>query len=177
VIVEKDASKAESQLLALSGLKKYSDSLKTEKEKDDFRKHLRRYVNIYLPECPFEVASTNRYTVVTHEAAVTARRFIKKGEVVKFLCGIQVIMTEEEEDLIKHSRRDFSIVISSRNRSASLFLGPARFANHDCGANARLQTAGNAGMEIYAVKDIEIGDEITVSYGISNLYPYSSIIF
>jgi histone-lysine N-methyltransferase SUV420H len=173
VIVEKDAAKAESQLLALPGLKKYSDSLKTEKEKDDFRRHLRRYVNIYLPECPFEVASTNRYTVVTHEAAVTARRFIKKGEVVKYLCGIQVIMTEEEEDHIKHSRRDFSIVISSRNRAASLFLGPARFANHDCGANARLQTTGSAGMEIYAIRNIEVGDEITVTYGMFTL-PFSA---
>ena len=172
VIVEKDAAQAESQLLALSGLKKFSDSLKTEREKDDFRIHLRRYINIYLPDCPFEVSSTNRYTVVTHEAAVTARRFIKRGQVVKYLCGIQVIMTEEEEDVIKHSRRDFSIVISSRNRSASLFLGPARFANHDCGANARLQTADKDGMEIYAIRDIEIGDEITVSYGIINFTPF-----
>ncbi len=165
VIVEKDPAKAEVELLALAGLKKFSDGLKTEKEKDDFRKHLRKYINIYLPECPFEVASTNRYTVVTHEASVTARRFIKKGEVVKFLSGIQVIMTEDEESTIKSSRRDFSIVVSSRKGSASLFLGPARFANHDCGANARLLTSGNAGMDIIAVRDIEIGDEITVSYG------------
>jgi len=166
VIVEKDPSKAEAELIALPGLKKFSDSLKTEKEKDDFRRHLRKYVNIYLPDCPFEVSSTNRYTVVTQEAAVTARRFIKKGEVVKYLCGIQVIMTEEEEELIKSSRRDFSIVVSSRNKSASLFLGPARFANHDCGANARLMTSGTAGMDIIAVTNIEIGDEITVSYGV-----------
>jgi [histone H4]-N-methyl-L-lysine20 N-methyltransferase len=165
VIVEKDPAKAESQLLALPGLKKSVESLKTEKEKDDFRRHLKKYVAIYLPDCPFEVASTNRYTVVTHEAAVTARRFIKKGEVVKYLCGIQVIMTEEEEEHIKSSRRDFSIVVSSRNKAASLFLGPARFANHDCGANAKLMTTGSAGMEIIAVRDIEIGDEITVSYG------------
>ncbi|KAI9049960.1 hypothetical protein LZ554_006107 [Drepanopeziza brunnea f. sp. 'monogermtubi'] len=165
VIVEKDAAKAEAELLDLPGLKKFSQNLKTEKEKDDFRRHLRKYVNIYLPDCPFEVSSTNRYTIVTHEAAVTARRYIKKGEVVKYLCGIQVIMTEEEEELIKSSRRDFSIVVSSRNRTASLFLGPARFANHDCGANARLMTAGTSGMEIIAVADIEIGDEITVSYG------------
>ncbi len=176
MIIEKNAAKAESQLLALPGLKKFLDSLKTEKEQDDFQRHLRRYINIYLPDCPFEVASTNRYTVVTHEAAVTARRFIKKGEVVKYLCGIQVIMTEEEEDSIKHSRRDFSIVISSRNRAASLFLGPARFANHDCGANARLQTAGIAGMEIYAIRDIELGDEITVSYGTSLFAPFLTAI-
>ncbi|KAG0647659.1 Histone-lysine N-methyltransferase [Hyphodiscus hymeniophilus] len=165
VIVKKDTAKAESQLLALSGLRKFMENLKTEKEKDDFRKHLRRYVNTYSLDCPFEVSSTNRYTVVTQEAAVIARRFIRKGEVVKYLCGVQVVMTEEEEDLIKHTRRDFSIVISSRKGSASLFLGPARFANHDCGANARLQTAGKDGMEIYAIQDIDIGDEITVSYG------------
>jgi histone-lysine N-methyltransferase SUV420H len=152
-------------LLALPGLKKFSHSLKTDKEKDDFRKHLRKYINIYLPDCPFEVSSTNRYTVVTQEASVTARRYIKKGEVVKYLCGIQVIMTEEEEEHIKSSRRDFSIVVSSRNKSASLFLGPARFANHDCDANSRLMTTGSAGMEIIAVRDIEIGEEITVSYG------------
>lgn len=169
VIVEKDAVKAEAELLELPALKKFSQKLRTDKEKDDFRRHLRRYVNIYLPDCPFEVSSTNRYTIVTQEAAVTARRYIKKGEVVKYLCGIQVIMTEEEEEMIKSSRRDFSIVVSSRNRTASLFLGPARFANHDCGANARLMTAGAAGMEIIAVTDIEIGDEITVSYGMSTL--------
>ena len=172
VIVEKDPAKAELELLALPGLKKHLDALKTQKEKDDFRKHLRRYINIYLPDCPFEVSSTNRYTVVTHEAAVTARQFIKKGAVVKYLCGIQVIMTEEEEEMIKSSKRDFSIVISSRKGSASLFLGPARFANHDCGANARLQTAGVAGMEIYAIRDIEVGDEITVSYGTFRIGPF-----
>jgi len=163
--LSKDAAKAEAQMLALPGLKKFSDNLKTEKEKTDFRQHLRKYVNIYLPDCPFEVSSTNRYTVVTHEAAVVARRYIKKGEVVKYLCGIQVIMTPEEEEHIKSSGRDFSIVVSSVKKSASLFLGPARFANHDCDANARLMTTGNAGMEIIAVKEIEIGDEITVSYG------------
>lgn len=141
--------------------------MKTDKEKEDFRKHLRKYVNIYLPDCPFEVSSTNRYTVVTHEAAVTARTFIKKGQTVKYLCGIQVLMTEEEEEHIKHSRRDFSIVVSSRSRMPSLFLGPARFANHDCGANARLMTTGRDGMDIIALQDIEVGDEITVTYGTS----------
>ncbi|ESZ97184.1 hypothetical protein SBOR_2440 [Sclerotinia borealis F-4128] len=165
VIVEKNPAKAEAQLLALSGLKKFHQNLNSEKEKEEFRRHLRKYINIYLPDCPFEVSSTNRYTVVTHEAAIVARREIRKGEVVKYLCGIQVIMTPEEEAHLGVSRRDFSIVISSRNKAASIFLGPARFANHDCGANARLLTTGSARMEIVAVRDIEIGDEITVTYG------------
>ncbi|KFY41146.1 hypothetical protein V494_03154 [Pseudogymnoascus sp. VKM F-4513 (FW-928)] len=165
VIIGKNAEKAESELLQLSGLRKFMESLPPGKERDDFRKHMRRYINIYLPDCPFEITSTNRYTVVTHEASVTARRLIRKGETVKYLCGVQVIMTKEEEADINQRRRDFSIVVSSRNKSASLFLGPARFANHDCGANAELMRTGNAGMEIIAVRDIEIGDEITVTYG------------
>jgi histone-lysine N-methyltransferase SUV420H len=151
----------------LPGLKKFSDALKTDKEKEDFRKHLRKYMSIYLPDCPFEVSSTNRYTVSTHEASVTARKYIKKNETIKYLCGVQITMTEEEEEFIKQSRRDFSIVCSGRNLNArpSLFLGPGRFANHDCNANARLQTSGKDGMEIRAFRDIEIGEEITVSYG------------
>ena len=165
VILEKNPAKAEDKLLELAGLKKFSAQLKSEKEKDDFRKHLRKYINIYLPDCPFEVSTTNRYTVVTHEAAVTARRLIKKGEVVKYLSGVQVLMTEEEDAELKKSRRDFSIVVSSRNKTPSLFLGPARFANHDCGANARLSTSGRDGMDIIALRDIEVGDEITVTYG------------
>lgn len=154
-------------LLQLPGLKKFSANLQTEKEKDNFRRHLRKYINIYLPDCAFEVASTNRYTLSTHEAAVTARKYIRKGEVVKYLCGVQITMTEEEEEFIKESRRDFSIVCSGRNRNQrpSLFLGPGRFANHDCDANARLMTSGKDGMEIIALRPIEIGDEITVSYG------------
>lgn len=169
MIIEADPATAAEELLALPGLKKFSASLKTDKEKNDFRAHLRKYVNIYLAECPFEVATTNRYTVVTSEAAVTARRYIKKGETVKYLCGVQVHMTEDEEDFIKSSRRDFSIVVSGRSGTASLFLGPARFANHDCDANARLNPTGNSGMEIVAYRNIDEGEEITVSYGKSLL--------
>lgn len=165
MIVEEDPARAEAELLALPGLKKFSANLKTDSEKNDFRAHLRKYVNIYLADCPFEVATTNRYTVVTQEAAVTARRYIKKGETVKYLCGVQVHMTEEEEELIKTSRRDFSIVVSGRSGTASLFLGPARFANHDCDANARLKPTGSNGMEIVAYKNIDEGEEVTVCYG------------
>ncbi|KAI9826376.1 MAG: Histone-lysine N-methyltransferase set9 [Thelocarpon impressellum] len=165
VVVSKDTAAAETRLLQLTGLRKFVDRLRTAKEKEDFRRHLRKYVGIYLPECPFEVSTTNRYTVVSHEAAVTARRAIKKGETVRHLSGIQVSLSREEELDLDLRRRDFSIVMSSRKKSASIFLGPARFANHDCDANARLVTTGVNGMEVVAVREIEVGDEITVTYG------------
>jgi histone-lysine N-methyltransferase SUV420H len=139
-------------------------SLRTQDEKEHFERHLRKYVNMYLPECPFEVCTTNRYTILTHEACVVARRPISPGESIKFLTGIQVEMTEKEEEELS-SRTDFSIVISSRRKRPSLFLGPARFANHDCDSNARLATSGPHGINIVAQKYIQTGDEITVQYG------------
>ncbi|KAJ9258509.1 hypothetical protein DTO212C5_8696 [Paecilomyces variotii] len=165
VIVAKDVAKAEKALLALSGLNKYLAKLPNDREKEWFRRHLRKYILIYLPECPFEVTTTNRYTITEHEAAVCARKFIKKGEEIKYLSGTLVAMTREEEMDLDLNRKDFSIVMSSRKKTPSLFLGPARFANHDCNANGRLVTRGSEGMQVIAARDIHIGEEITVSYG------------
>ncbi len=165
VVVDKDSQKAETALLKLPGLRKFYNNLKTDREKEDFRRHMRKYINIWLPDCPFEVSTTNRYTIVTHEAAATARRLIKKGDAVKYLCGNLVSMTPEEEQDLDLTRRDFSIVMSSRKKTPSLFLGPARFANHDCNANARLVTRGSEGMQVVAVRDIQVAEEITVTYG------------
>lgn len=165
VVLNKDPAKAEKRLLATDGLRKFHASLKTDKEKDDFIKHLRRYINIYNPDCPWEVSSTNRYTIVTHEASITARRPIRRNETIKYLSGIQVVITPDEEKDISMRKKDFSIVVSSRSKSTSLFMGPARFANHDCNANAALMTTSHAGIEIVATRPIAVGEEITVTYG------------
>nr|OQO20886.1 hypothetical protein B0A51_11348 [Rachicladosporium sp. CCFEE 5018] len=163
-IINKDPVTALRKLLSLPGLARYFSSLRSTDEKEHFERHLRKYVNIYLPDCPFEVGTTNRYTIVTHEACITARRVIRQGEPVKYLTGIQVEMTEREEKELS-SRTDFSIVISSRRKRPSLFLGPARFANHDCDSNAKLSTSGAHGIHIVARRSIAIGEEITVTYG------------
>jgi histone-lysine N-methyltransferase SUV420H len=165
VIWEKDPAAAVQGLLALPGLRKFMANLKDEKDQEQFKRHLRRYVNIYMPDCPFEVTSTNRYTITEHEASITARRDINPREEIKYLTGVQVAMTEEQEQKLELARKDFSLVISSRKKTRSLFLGPARFANHDCDANAKLSTKGYDGMQIVAVRPIETGEEITVSYG------------
>ncbi|KAF2156927.1 hypothetical protein K461DRAFT_219305 [Myriangium duriaei CBS 260.36] len=165
VVLGKDPVAAVQKLLDLPGLKKYTQSLKTKDEKEHFQRHLSKYVRIYLPDCPFEVCTTNRYTITTHEACVVARKEIKKGEVIKYLTGIQVAMTKKEEEELDLKNRDFSIVMSSRKKTPSLFLGPARFANHDCNANAKLSTTGHHGMQIVSTRYIAVGEEITVTYG------------
>jgi histone-lysine N-methyltransferase SUV420H len=165
VIWEKDPAEAVQKLLQLSGLRRFVSSLKDERDQEQFKRHLRRYVNIYMADCQFEVTTTNRYMITEHEAAITARRDINPREEIKYLTGVQVPMTEEQEKALELKRKDFSLVISSRKKTRSLFLGPARFANHDCDANAKLTTKGYDGMQIVAVKPILEGEEITVSYG------------
>jgi histone-lysine N-methyltransferase SUV420H len=165
VIVAKDVSKAETALLNLPGLRKYLDKLRATREKDWFRRHMRKYIAMYLPECAFEVTTTNRYTITAQEAAVSARKYISAGKTIQYLTGTLVPITREEEIDLDLTRRDFSIVMSSRKKTPSLFLGPARFANHDCNANGRLVMRGSEGMEVVATRDIEVGDEITVTYG------------
>ncbi|KAI7624117.1 hypothetical protein KC319_g17982, partial [Hortaea werneckii] len=164
VIVNKEPAQAHKKLLGLPGIQKFYRALRTDDEREHFERHLRKYINIYLPDCPFEVGTTNRYTIMTAEAAIIARRYIRRGEPIKYLTGIQVEMNEQEERELS-SRTDFSIVLSSRRKRPSLFLGPARFANHDCDSNARLNTNGPHGIHIVACKDIVPGDEITVTYG------------
>ncbi|KAF2763258.1 hypothetical protein EJ05DRAFT_447670 [Pseudovirgaria hyperparasitica] len=166
VIEEKQPGRAvEKFLTQISASRNFYQRLRTVDEKDHFKKHLRKYVDIYMPDCPFEVTTTNRYTIDTHEASITARKEIKKGETIKYLSGVQVALTKAEEKDLDLTRRDFSIVMSSRKKCPSLFLGPARFANHDCNANAKLMTHGWNGMQIQSVKHIEVGEEITVKYG------------
>lgn len=163
-MTDKDAVAASDKLVGLPGIKRFYERLSSV-EKDHFQRHLRKYINVYLYDCPFEVTTTNRYTIDTQEAAVSARKTIVKGDMIKYLSGVQVAITKKEEADLDLTSRDFSIVMSSRKKTPSLFLGPARFANHDCDANARLTTIGSNGMAVVAVKDINIGEEITVTYG------------
>lgn len=163
-IIEKDAATAHKKLLELPGIQKFYKSLRTLDEQEHFQRHLRKYIHVYLPDCPFEIATTNRYTIMTAEAAVFARKHIRRGETVKYLSGIQCEMSEQEEKELT-GRTDFSIVLSSRRKRPSLFLGPARFANHDCDSNARLNTSGKHGIHIVACRDIAPGEEVTVTYG------------
>ena len=165
IIVAKNPALAEQKLLNLPGLKKYASRLASDREREWFRRHLRKYIQMYLPDSQWEVTTTNRYTITNHEAAVCARKPIKKGQEIKYLSGTLVAMTPDEEKDLDLSRRDFSIVMSSRHKTPSLFMGPARFANHDCNSNGRLMTRGSEGMQVVANRDISIGEEITVSYG------------
>lgn len=164
VVINKDAKKAQELLLQTRGIAAFHNALRTADEKEHFVRHLRQYIDMWLPNCPFEVCTTNRYTITTAEACVIARKVIRKGERIPYLRGMQVEMTEQEEQELT-GNTDFSIVITGRRKRPSLFLGPARFANHDCNSNAKLHSVGAHEIHIIAKRNISPLEEITVSYG------------
>ncbi|WVR05856.1 hypothetical protein IAU60_002882 [Kwoniella sp. DSM 27419] len=61
-------------------------------------------------------------------------------------------------------RRDFSIVWSGLKRCYQLFLGPARFLNHDCNPNVELLRQGKF-VTFRVIRPIRVGDELTTFYG------------
>lgn len=78
VIVAKDIPAAEKALLQVSGIKRYRNGLKGKAVQENFLRHLRKYIDMYRTDCPWEVSTTNRYTITTFEAAVTSRSRIKQ---------------------------------------------------------------------------------------------------
>ena len=159
VAKRRNEPEAVSQLLRLLQLRGYLSQLPKPLH---FQCQLKLYVKTYLPDCPFEINTTTRYSG-TPEACITARRPIEEG-VIKYLCGILAPLTEEEEQRLVATSHDFNIVTSSRRGSTSLFLVPGRFANHDCEPNAKLCPTEN-GIQVVAIRYINVGEEITVTCG------------
>lgn len=87
VIKKKDLLGAGCQLLALPSLKRFFGNLKSAAEKDDFRRHMRRYLSLYMPDCAFEISGTNRYTVTAHEANIIRGNISGKTKISSTFAG------------------------------------------------------------------------------------------
>ncbi|KAF9435660.1 Histone-lysine N-methyltransferase set9 [Entomortierella beljakovae] len=128
--------------------------------------HARRYLNIYLPTAGFEISQTDRYSAVTNksEACVIANRRFEIGFELRYCAGTIAILNEQEERDLENRTSDFSVIKTSR-KGTCLFLGPARFVNHDCDPNCSFMSAGANVIYFKVLKSINVNDEITTHYG------------
>ncbi|KAF9186586.1 Histone-lysine N-methyltransferase set9 [Haplosporangium sp. Z 11] len=132
----------------------------------DLLEHARRYLSIYLPTAGFEISQTDRYSAVTHksEACVIANRPLEVGSELRYCAGTIAILNEQEEKDLESRTSDFSVIRTSR-KGTCLFLGPARFVNHDCDPNCSFMAAGSNVIYFKVLKPVNVNDEITTHYG------------
>ncbi|KAJ2849013.1 histone lysine methyltransferase Set9, partial [Coemansia erecta] len=140
---------------------------KTAERKRDFTLHANRYLNMYLPLAGFEIGQTDRYKVVTgqSEAKVVATKRYTLGMVISLCSGSVARLSDSEIERMENEKVDFSVMWWSKKKSMCLFLGPARFVNHDCDSNCRFTALGSDAIGFQALRTIEPGEEITTHYG------------
>ncbi|KAN0111356.1 hypothetical protein V8E52_008631, partial [Russula decolorans] len=162
------------RLLELPSVRYFNKGF-TEREINSFATHASRYMELYLPTGSIEIAHTQRYSHFTgkSELCILATRALAPGSVLSELKGSMADLTETDEVELKRtdrrnsqggSRRDFSVIHSKQLKKNHLFLGPARFVNHDCDNNCELFREGRY-ITFRVVKPIAIGEEVTAHYG------------
>ncbi|KAG8213649.1 hypothetical protein J3R82DRAFT_10339 [Butyriboletus roseoflavus] len=160
------------ELLALQSVRYYLKPY-TQKQINAFATHASRYFELYYPGGCIEIAHTSRYSHKTgkSELCILATRPLSPGMVIAELKGSMAHLSKEEDKELKRTdlrnldiRRDFSVIHSRQMKKNHLFLGPARFVNHDCDNNCELFREGKY-ITFRVLRPIAVGEEITAHYG------------
>ncbi|KAI3618592.1 histone-lysine n-methyltransferase set9 [Moniliophthora roreri] len=160
------------ELLSLMPVRYYLQNY-TQKQINAFATHASRYFELYQPFGSIEISHTSRYSHRTgkSELCILATKSLAPGTVITELKGSMANLTDEEDRELKRTdlrtsdiRRDFSVIHSKSMKKNHLFLGPARFVNHDCDNNCELFREGRY-ITFRVIKPITVGEEITAHYG------------
>ncbi|KAH8555910.1 hypothetical protein BGW37DRAFT_152291 [Umbelopsis sp. PMI_123] len=155
-------------LMGLNSMEYFKSYLanKTPRQHQEFVQHMKRYLSMYLPNAGYEISETKRYSTTKRtEACVIATKDWSVGDELRLCTGAIATLNAKDDAELKQDQRDFSVMYSTRKGCSCLFLGPARFFNHDCDSNCKFIASGQNGITFKLVKDVKCGEELTTFYG------------
>ena len=103
-----------------------------------FRKLIGWYFMLYSKECQFDISTTAKYVPKTRECCVVSRMEIPARTKILGLCGLFCPVSDDFVECLTAQNRDFSVMYSQTRQSEGIFVGPARFVNHDCNPNCEV---------------------------------------
>ncbi|KAI8143776.1 hypothetical protein BJV82DRAFT_656721 [Fennellomyces sp. T-0311] len=166
ILQERNPNDAIAELLEIDYFKHYITT-KTIKQRQEFVQHMKRYLYMYMPNAGYEISDTRRYK--DHgkkvEACLIATKDFHVGDELRLCTGMIANLNPSEDAMLRKGQKDFSIMWSTRKGCSCLFLGPARFVNHDCDSNCKFISLGQSSVTFKVVKEIRCGEELTVFYG------------
>ncbi|KAJ1972047.1 histone lysine methyltransferase Set9 [Dimargaris xerosporica] len=99
------------------------------------------------------------------DACILATKSWQVGDTIVSCSGAIAWLSERAMNEFETANADFSVMWWSRRQMYGLFLGPARFVNHDCYPNCTFLPMPGHIVSFKVIRPIRPGEEITTSYG------------
>ena len=93
---------------------------------------------MYSTNCPFDIATTIKYDPKKRECCIVSRMNIPARTMLTGLCGMFYPLADDFLRNLKDNECDFSVMYSQTTAKEGIFVGPARFVNHDCDPNCEV---------------------------------------